>query len=86
MPTAAVPASVAVPLLLFVNVTPAGSAPLSVIDMLGPVGFPLVATLKVPAVPTAKVVLFALVMAGGPRKAIRTDSAMLSEPLKRPLR
>ena len=31
--------------------------------------------------PTVKVVLFALVIVGGAKKAFRTDSVMLSEPL-----
>jgi hypothetical protein len=42
--------------------------------MLAPVGIPVVVTLKVPAVPTVKVVLFALVITGGAKKAFRTDS------------
>jgi hypothetical protein len=46
---------------LFTNVTPLGSVPASV-----SVGFgePVVVTVKLPAVPTANVVLFALVIAG----------------------
>ena len=55
------PASVAVPLALSVNVTPLGSAPDSVI--VG-VGTPVVVTVSVPALPTVKVALFALVMVG----------------------
>ena len=43
------------------NVTPEGNAPDS--DSVG-VGVPVAVTLKVPAAPTAKVVLLALVMAG----------------------
>jgi hypothetical protein len=61
---AGVPDKVAVPLLLFTNVTPLGSAPVSVITMLAFVGNPVVVTVKVPAVPTLNVVLFALVIAG----------------------
>jgi hypothetical protein len=56
---------VAVPLLLLTNVTPAGSAPLSLIAMLAPLGIPVVVTVKEPEAPTLKVVLFALVKAGG---------------------
>ena len=59
---AGVPLSVAVPLPLLVNVTPAGSAPLSVI--VATVGDPLVVTMNVPAFPTVKVVAFVLVIAG----------------------
>ena len=44
--------------------TPPGSAPVSVITMLAFVGKPVVVTVKVPAVPTLKVALFALVIAG----------------------
>jgi hypothetical protein len=46
---------------LFTNVTPPGSAPVSV--RVG-VGDPVVVTVKLPAVPTVNVVLFALVIAG----------------------
>jgi hypothetical protein len=81
VPLAGVPENVAEPLLLLTKVTPAGSAPLSVIDMLAPFGRPVVVTLKFPAVPTAKVVEFALVRAGGTKKEERTDSVTLSEPL-----
>jgi hypothetical protein len=59
-----VPESVAVPLWLSTNVTPAGSEPLRVIVMLAFVGNPVVVTVKVPAEPWLKVVLFALVIAG----------------------
>jgi hypothetical protein len=62
VPVAGVPPSVAVPLPLFVNVTPLGSAPLSLID--DTVGFPVVAIVKLPAVPTVNVVLAPLVIAG----------------------
>ena len=51
----------AVPFPLFVNVTPLGNAPVSVIDG---VGVPVVVTVKLPAVPTLNVVLLALVIAG----------------------
>jgi len=46
---------------LFTNVTPLGSAPVSV--KVG-VGVPVVVTVKLPAVPAVNVVLFALVIAG----------------------
>ena len=65
MPEAGVPANVAVPLLLFVKVTPFGSVPVPVIDMLAPLGKPEVVTVKVPATPVWNVVVFALVIAGG---------------------
>jgi hypothetical protein len=55
-----VPASVAVPFLLSVNVTPPGSAPVSL--RVG-IGNPVVVTPNVPALPTVKVVLFPLAMA-----------------------
>ncbi len=63
-PALGVPASVAVPLLLLVNVTPAGSAPVSVIAIAALVGNPVVVTVKVPATPVWNVTLFALVIAG----------------------
>jgi hypothetical protein len=50
-----------VPFALFVNVTPLGSAPDSLSDGLG---FPVVVTVKLPAVPMVNVVLLALVIAG----------------------
>ena len=59
---AGVPLRVAVPLPLFVNVTPVGSAPLSVI--VATVGEPLVVMMNVPALPTAKIIILALVIAG----------------------
>ena len=59
---AGVPLRVAVPLPLFVNVTPVGSAPLSVI--VATVGEPLVVMMNVPALPTANAIVLALVMAG----------------------
>ena len=61
MPDAGVPAMVAVPLPLFVNVTALGSVPDLVKDG---VGEPVVVTVKLPAEPTVKVVLFALVIVG----------------------
>ena len=56
-----VPLSVAVPLPLSANVTPLGRAPVSVT---AGVGKPVAVTVKLPAAPTVKVVLVALVMAG----------------------
>ncbi len=56
-----VPASVAVPLPLSANVTPPGKVPVSL--RLG-VGEPVVVTVKLPAAPTVKLVLSALVIAG----------------------
>jgi hypothetical protein len=47
---------------LLTNVTPPGSAPVSV--KVG-VGVPVAVTVKLPAVPTVNVVLLALVIAGG---------------------
>ena len=61
MPAAGVPASVAVPSPLSVNVTPEGSVPVSV-TVVRAAG--LVVTVNVPAVPTVKVVWSALVIAG----------------------
>jgi hypothetical protein len=60
VPVAGVPLSVAVPLFTN-NVTPFGSVPVSLSDG---VGAPVVVTVKLPAVPTVNVVLFALVIAG----------------------
>ena len=51
----------AVPSPLSTNVTPVGNAPVSVS---AEVGNPVVVTVNVPAVPTANVVLSALVIAG----------------------
>jgi hypothetical protein len=56
-----VPLSVAVPFLLFTNVTPLASVPLSLSDG---VGVPVVVTVKLPFFPTVNVVLLALVIAG----------------------
>jgi hypothetical protein len=61
LPDAGVPLNVPVPFPLFTNVTPLGSAPVSV--SVG-VGAPVVVTVKLPAAPTVKVVVFALVIAG----------------------
>ena len=61
MPAAGVPASVAVPLPLLVNVTPVGSVPVRVTVAAGK---PVVVMLNVPAVPIVNEALFALVMAG----------------------
>ena len=61
MPAAGVPARVAVPLPLSVNVTPEGSAPVS--DSVA-AGEPVVVTLNEPLAPTVNVVALALVMAG----------------------
>src|SRR5713226_7723922 len=61
VPDAGVPLSVAVPFPLFLKVTPLGSAPDS--DKDG-VGVPVVVTVNVPTLPTVKVVLLALVIAG----------------------
>jgi hypothetical protein len=56
-----VPLKVAVPLPLFVKVTPLGSDPVSLSET---VGLPVAVTVNVPAVPTVNVVLLALVIAG----------------------
>ena len=62
MPAAGVPASVAVPLPLFVNVTPVGSVPVRVTVAAGK---PVVVMVKVPGRAAARTSsLFALVMAG----------------------
>jgi hypothetical protein len=61
VPEAGVPLSVPVPFPLFLNVTPLGSAPVSLSEG---VGLPVAVTAKLPAVPTVNVVLFALVIAG----------------------
>jgi len=61
VPDAAVPLSVAVPFPLSLNVTPLGSAPVSVREG---VGAPVVVTVKLPALPTVNVVLLLLVIAG----------------------
>ncbi len=58
---AGVPAIVAVPLPLSLNVTGLGSDPDS---LRAGAGVPVVVTVNVPAEPTVKVVLFALVIAG----------------------
>jgi hypothetical protein len=61
VPAAGVPLSVAVPFPLSTNATPLGSVPVSLSDG---VGAPVVVTVKLPAVPTVNVVVFALVIAG----------------------
>jgi len=61
VPAAGVPLNFAVPFPLFTNVTPEGNAPDSVI--VG-AGVPAVVMVNVPAVPTLKAVLAALVIAG----------------------
>jgi hypothetical protein len=61
VPPAGVPLNVAVPFPLFTNVTPPGRAPVSVSEGFG---VPVVVTVNVPAEPTVKVVLPALVIAG----------------------
>jgi hypothetical protein len=61
VPEAGVPLSVPVPFPLSLNVTPLGSAPVSLSEG---VGVPVAVTVKLPAMPTVNVVLFALVIAG----------------------
>ena len=63
VPSAGVPASVAVPSPLSVKVTPVGNVPVET-TRAGLVGKPLVVTPKVPPTPTLNVVLSALVIAG----------------------
>ena len=62
VPAAGVPLSVPVLLPLSTNVTPPGSdaPPLAIVG----VGYPVVVTMNEPALPTVKVVLVALVIAG----------------------
>ena len=61
VPEAGVPLSVPVPFPLSLNVTPLGSAPVSLSEG---VGLPVAVTVKLPAVPTVNVVLLVLVIAG----------------------
>src|SRR5437016_1771781 len=61
-PAVGIPASFPLPFPLSMKVTPLGRAPVSVKDG---VGLPVAVTVKVPAVPTTSVILFALVIAGG---------------------
>src|SRR5262249_25346289 len=63
VPVAGVPASVAVPLPLSVNVTPDGRMP-PASSSVG-AGVPAVSTVNVPGVPTTNVAAFALVKVGG---------------------
>jgi hypothetical protein len=80
VPAAGVPLSVAVPLPWSMNVTPAGNTPASVIG--ATVGNPVVVTVNVPALPTAKVVVLALVIAGAwPTVSVKTCVAFGSTPL-----
>ena len=75
VPGAAFPASVAVPLPLFVNVIPAGSVP----DRLSVgVGVPVARTVNDDAVPTVNVFVFALVIAN----AWPTVNTMTAEPIR----
>ena len=62
MPAPGVPDSGAVPFRLSTKVTPAGKVPVLLIDG---VGLPVAVTVNVPAVPTVKVAVPALVIAGG---------------------
>src|SRR6266545_6032892 len=64
VPGSGVPASVAVPSLLLTNVTPLGSAPVSLMHIDAPVGKPVVVTVNVPATPVWNVVVFVLVIDG----------------------
>ena len=61
VPAPGVPLSVAVPLPLSTNVTPPGRAPVS---LRAGAGEPVLVTVNVPALPTVKIVLAPLVMAG----------------------
>ena len=75
---AVVPAMVAVPLALLVNVTPDGSAPLN--DSAG-VGDPVVVTVKVPGAPAVKLVVAALVNTGRCRIVIANVCVAAETPL-----
>jgi hypothetical protein len=61
LPDAAVPLSIALPFPLSVNIRPVGSVPDSLKDG---VGVPVVVTVKLPAAPTVKIALLALVIVG----------------------
>jgi len=75
----AVPLSVAVPLPLSTNVTPVGSAPVSVRAGFGK---PVVVTVKVPGALTEKEVAFALVIAGAwSTVSVKVCIASLPDPL-----
>ena len=65
VPTAGVPLSVAVPSVLSRKPTPVGRAPVSDKTGFGEPVAVVVVTVNVPAVPTVKVVLFALVIVQG---------------------
>jgi hypothetical protein len=67
---------------LSTNVTPLGSAPVSVSDG---VGVPVVVTIKLPAVPTVNVVLLALVMAGATCGAFTVNVKLWLAGLPTPL-
>ena len=58
---AGVPLKLAVPFPLFLNVTPAGNVPVAIRNG---VGVPVAVTVKLPATPTVKRVVLALVIAG----------------------
>ena len=79
VPAAGVPPSVAVPFPLFVKVTPLGRVPDS---LSAGVGDPVVVTVKLPAVPTVNVVLFALVIAGAvpPELPLGLKAAITAAP------
>ena len=70
------PLSVAVPLPLSTKVTPPGRAPVS---LRAADGEPVLVTVNVPALPTVKVVLAALVMAGA-WSTVRLKLCVASEP------
>ena len=73
---------VAVPLLLFRKLTPDGSAPVCVIFIEAPVGWPVVVTVKLcPANPGAKVTALALVITGGETMFVESRALLLPELL-----
>src|SRR5262249_20285172 len=78
LPAAGVPVSVAVPLPLSVNVTPAGNAPVSVITT-GKV--PVVVIVNELTAPTTKLVTFALVIVGAPPLMPPTVSVKFCVPV-----
>ena len=77
VPAAGVPLIVAVPFMLLVKTTPAGSAPVSVMTMDAPEGAPVVVTVKDPAKPGAKVTALALVIAGGEMIVVESVPVLL---------